>query len=294
VHLVSNGTMEIQGVLDGNGHGYSSHQSPASLIFEREISTGGGHGGSHGGVGDGLGDAQNGGPRRNDYKSTYGSIQNPVTMGSGGGKGCKSKGGGAGGAAIRLTVARKLIIGRRWEPEDKGKTYITMNGLDGSVGSERLSSHSCGWYCTRYVYHWSPGGGGGAGGSVFLEADSIEMTGRITARGGKGAPTNPLSPGQWRHHNNWQMESGCVSNPNGRNAANGHGGCGGGGRVAIHCKKLWDGNLPGSKNWNALDVMSSAQPDVHGYDGDKRPGGPGTLYYNCGKRRQELIVPYSA
>ena len=65
--------------------------------------------------------------------------------------------------------------------------------------------------------------------------------------------------------------------------------------MAIHCKKLWDGNLPGSKNWNALDVMSSAQPDVHGYDGGhKRPGGPGTLFYNCGKRRQELIVPYSA
>ena len=272
VHLLSNGTMEIRGVLDGNGRGYLSHQSPTELILDRPRSSGGGHGGSHGGVGDGL-------AAKNGYISTYGSIQNPTTKGSGGGRGVKDKGGGAGGAALRVTSAGKLIIGRRWVPGDKGKNYISMNGHPGRPGSERTQGST---------YRWSPGGGGGAGGSIFLEADSIEITGRITANGGQGAATNP------RTSSSWSIESGCDSNPNNRIHANGHGGCGGGGRIAIHCKKLWDGNLPQSKNWNALDVVSNAQPDVRGYAGNHvRPGGPGTLYYNCGKRLQELIIPYS-
>ena len=152
VHLTSNGSMEIQGILDGNGRGYPSHTSPPDLDFERPKSSGGGHGGSHGGVGDGLGD-------RNDYKSTYGSIRYPTTMGSGGGKGYFSRGGGSGGAAIRLTVAGKLTVGRRWETTDKSKIFITMNGNDSNAGYERRYNHGH-YHFTHYHYHWEPGGGG--------------------------------------------------------------------------------------------------------------------------------------
>ena len=45
----------------------------------------------------------------------------------------------------------------------------------------------------HYHYRWEPGGGGGAGGSVLIEADSIEMTGRIQQQ----AERAPLECPQW-------------------------------------------------------------------------------------------------
>ena len=134
---------------------------------------------------------------------------------------------------------------------------------------------------------------------MLLEADSIEMTGRISAAGGMGASGMP-STAPWDDARTWErpelkLAIGVSANPTSRADAYGHGGCGGGGRIAIHCNRIWDGNMPESENWNALDVFSSAQPDVQGYGfGHARPGGPGTLFYNCGRRRQELLIPYSA
>ena len=110
---------------------------------------------------------------------------------------------------------------------------------------------------------------------MLIEADSIEMTGRISAAGGQGASGMPSNgPRQHRGGDSYistpiELASGVSGNPTSRAGAYGHGGCGGGGRIAIHCNKIWDGNLPESENWNALDVFSSAQPDVQGCGGEE-------------------------
>jgi hypothetical protein len=107
-----------------------------------------GSGGGHGGAGGASASGAPGG-------ISYGSITQPVDLGSGGGNGSGTYLGGAtGGGAIRLTVGRKL----------------TLDGRIGSDGQAALQDDA----------------GGGAGGSVWVTAGVLEGAGLLTARGGNG------------------------------------------------------------------------------------------------------------
>lgn len=107
-----------------------------------------GSGGGHGGSGgscSGCGSCAGGG--------TYGSVILPSVAGSGGG--ICSHGtadiGGRGGSAVRLAHTFTIVEGT-----------VTMNGEDGMKG-----------------------GGGGAGGSVWLDGEFVEGWGKLVAQGGK-------------------------------------------------------------------------------------------------------------
>jgi hypothetical protein len=134
---------------------------PAGLItadgggFPRATGTGAGTNvasqGSGGGYGSVGGASSSGAPGG----ISYGSITQPVDLGSGGGNGSGTyPGGAAGGGAIRLTVGNKL----------------TLDGRIGSDGRAALQDDA----------------GGGAGGSVWLTAGILEGAGLLTARGGNG------------------------------------------------------------------------------------------------------------
>jgi hypothetical protein len=94
-----------------------------------------------------------GAANRSGYGGAYGSIQSPVTAGSGGGIGGSYANGGAGGGALRLAVAGTLAVNGR----------ITSAGKNGDVNS-----------------------GGGSGGSLWITAGTLAGSGTISANGGAG------------------------------------------------------------------------------------------------------------
>ncbi|HNT74405.1 MAG TPA: Ig-like domain-containing protein, partial [Anaerolineae bacterium] len=133
-----------------DGLGYASGAGPGAG------DTGGGPwnqggGGGHGGWGGaGTGDNPGGVP--------YGDVYRPSQMGSGGGR-SGSHLGGAGGGAIHLVVDALRLDGA-----------LSTNGLNAGYGG-------------------TVAGGGGAGGSLWIEAQTVTGTGLIHANGGAGGTT---------------------------------------------------------------------------------------------------------
>jgi hypothetical protein len=168
----------------------------------------GGAGGGHGGIGGRAGDGFNPGG------ATYGDAFAPVDLGSGGGPGRTAA--ASGGGAITLSVSDTL----RLDGE------ITANGANAPAGN-----------CFS-----APGGGGGAGGSIFITAQTITGTGAIRANGGMGG------------------DGGCFP------GVGDDGGGGAGGRIAV---------LYGIDGGFAGFTTSS----VNGAPGGGRTGAPGTMVF---------------
>ncbi|MFA6580146.1 MAG: fibronectin type III domain-containing protein, partial [Elusimicrobiota bacterium] len=134
---------------------------------------GGGYGGQ-GGVGGGWGTGSPGsaGP-------SYGSLTDPVDIGSGGGGGTRNElpgsgNGGAGGGAVLLTIGGQLILNGTVDADGaQGALTTTYGGGGGSGGSVNLSAanisgsgsvHSDGGSALAYQY----ASGGGGGGRISL------------------------------------------------------------------------------------------------------------------------------
>jgi hypothetical protein len=127
--------------LDGTG--FATGVGPGAGLSTNFVGSGAGYGGTGG-----ASSVLPGG-------GTYGSAQQPVYHGSGGGKGWQgTTGGGEGGGAIRFTVGGAL----------------TLNGRL-SAGGNAASQDD---------------GGGGSGGSVWLTAGALAGNGAIAADGGAG------------------------------------------------------------------------------------------------------------
>lgn len=105
------------------------------------------------GTGGGSHGGTGGAGRNSAGGGTFGSYREPVTPGSSGGKAANYSPGAAGGGALRLTVAQELVVNGRLS-------------ADGANAGEY--------------------GGGGAGGSLWIETDRLAGTGTISARGGAG------------------------------------------------------------------------------------------------------------
>jgi hypothetical protein len=114
---------------------------------------GGGGGGGHGGNGGNPQSIYAGGP-------SYGSVIEPVDLGSAGGAGFGGIG-GAGGGAIRLIANQVFLV----------NGLISANGASGAV-------------------HGYGASGGGAGGSIWITAGTLSGTGTINANGGIGPVVN--------------------------------------------------------------------------------------------------------
>jgi len=155
--------------LYGGGGGGKGAASQDDSNCDGDKLPGSGGGGAHATAG--INGGANDGTGGSGSLTLYGLANLSLfTMGSGGGgsggaeEGCTANGGqgGAGGGIIR--IAASTI--------DTGNGYIRANGNNGTQGPSSFS---------RY-------GGGGAGGSVYLEGETINMgstaTNRVTASGG--------------------------------------------------------------------------------------------------------------
>jgi len=157
-------TVALGGSITADGKGHSADSGPGAGEHDTVgnwPAYGGGAG--YGGVGGISSRLQAGG-------ATYGSITEPVDLGSGGGGGTNWGGpadGGAGGGAIRLTVGGTLTL----------EGSVTSDGAEGATIGNRA-------------------GGGGSGGSVYLAVGTLAGGGLISADGGAGGgPDNTKGGG---------------------------------------------------------------------------------------------------
>ena len=144
VAVLRNATIDATGLIAVDGKGFAVGTGPgAGLTTNSAIGSGAGYGGSGG-----ASSLLPGG-------GTYGSAQQPVDRGSGGGHGLGAYAGGSeGGGAIRFTVGGAL----------------TLNGRLSAGGDPALQDS----------------GGGGSGGSIWLTAGALAGAGVIAADGGAG------------------------------------------------------------------------------------------------------------
>jgi hypothetical protein len=155
ITALSNALIAANASINVDGLGYGSDAGPGA--GSQSSISGHGSGAGHGGAGQAsFNDYGTGGPS-DSYPGggTYGSATAPVTLGSGGGSPDYGGVGGAGGGAIRLTVAGALQ-------------------LDGAISANGLT--------TGVNYS-----GSGSGGSIWITADSLTGNGSVSALGGVAA-----------------------------------------------------------------------------------------------------------
>jgi len=143
VSVLGNAVIDTNGVVAVDGNGFAAGTGPGAGLTKNSIGSGAGYGGN-GGASSVLPGGTN-----------YGSMQEPVDRGSGGGLGYgAATGGSEGGGAIRLTVGGTL----------------TLNGSFSAEGKAGLQDNA----------------GGGSGGSVWLTVGALAGGGAIMADGGAG------------------------------------------------------------------------------------------------------------
>ncbi|HEY71208.1 MAG TPA: hypothetical protein G4O08_11560, partial [Anaerolineae bacterium] len=144
------------GVVSSDGRGYGSQSGPGAGKYSYDA---GASGAGHGGIG-GAGQGQPTGG------ASYGSLYQPVDLGSGGGtRYSETWCGGAGGGAIHLIASGVVTI----------DGALSANGGAGLAGDR--------------------GCGGGSGGSLWIEAGSLTGAGRISVDGGPGSGNSRLAGG---------------------------------------------------------------------------------------------------
>jgi hypothetical protein len=141
--VLNNVIVSAGGAIAVDGNGFSQGNGPGAGESVNELGSGAGYGG----VGGASATAPGG--------AIYGSAQQPVAQGSGGGFGWGTPfGGSEGGGAIRLNVGGTLVVDGQ----------LSANGDPG------LQDNS----------------GGGSGGSIWVTAGTLAGDGQITANGGEG------------------------------------------------------------------------------------------------------------
>jgi hypothetical protein len=141
--VFNNVNVESGGVIAVDGEGYPQGGGPGAGQSREEDGSGAGYGGAGGASATAPGGA------------SYGSINQPVDFGSGGGfGGGPLSGGSEGGGAIRLSVGG----------------ILTVDGQISADGEPGLQDNS----------------GGGSGGSIWVTAGTLAGIGQFTADGGAG------------------------------------------------------------------------------------------------------------
>ena len=242
--LLTANKMVVAGTISGEGKGATEG---AGLGAYLDTTLGVLAGGAHGGRGGKTPKAKFG-----VQSAPYGNYQKPTTQGSGGMKGYSSHGkafGGAGGAALKLTA---------WESFALDGT-INMNGKQGHKPNS----------------NYDKGGGGGSGGSVYIDAPLFSGSGTIHTDGGKATKGIPYSG------------STLVS------VISYSGGSGGGGRIAIYCTTDEFTGVLSSKG-GALDDLFYLNSMTEEYKKEtyKVLGSPGTIYHDCGDFKDTLTIDH--
>ena len=177
VNVLNNATVAQGGSINTDGRGYpiGNERGPGAGVQLDCCGSGGGHGGKGGTT---AGGAVGGAP--------YGSITEPLQLGSAGGS-ASGGAGPAGGGAIRLNIGNTLTIDGR----------VSVNGLNGTADNTGGGAGGSIYVTARTIAgtgsiladggggEWVDGGGGG-GGRIALHATTLAFTGEVFARGGGG------------------------------------------------------------------------------------------------------------
>ena len=180
---VNNLTVETDGVITANGQGYAPGTGPG--VGGNTINGLAG-GGGHGGQGGSSSSGNSGG-------ATYGDLSAPITLGSGGGNSGGESISGAGGGAIRLDVSGTLTINGTISADGNNSGTYWSAGAGGAGGSIWISANTMigngSITANGGVANcdpWCYRGGGGAGGRIAVEADNLAPTIQFSAQGGSG------------------------------------------------------------------------------------------------------------
>jgi hypothetical protein len=177
VNVTGNVLIENQGAISADARGYSAATEPGPGVG---VHFGwGGSGGGHGGLGGYSGSGAIGGVE-------YGSVLQPIMMGSQGGDSDVATG-TAGGGAIRLVVAGSLTVNGRLSADAAGSPPDNVGGgAGGSIWVTAGSVTGAGVISAN----GGPGewvdGGGGSGGRIALYYGNNTFSGTLTALGGGG------------------------------------------------------------------------------------------------------------
>ncbi|MBS1970375.1 MAG: hypothetical protein JSU04_08705 [Bdellovibrionales bacterium] len=174
--IINATTVTITGTMSADGQGYPSQSGTGAGAS----GTNGG-GGGHGGAGT-AGSSSLGG-------IAYGSISQPVTLGSGGGKAGSGSGlGGAGGGAIKLVVSGTLTVSGTLSANGKDGTmgYSAGGGAGGSIWITAGTLTGAGSILANGGSYGSGGGGGGGGGRIWTTYTTNSYTGSWATNGGTG------------------------------------------------------------------------------------------------------------
>ena len=194
--------------------------------------------------------------RTMDVGAVYGDLLRPAASGSGGGSGkygSKLTLGGAGGGIINLTLTGELSLG--------SGASIAANGSPGNAGTPQSGRGGT----TQPL----SGGGGGFGGSVLVVSASVSGSGRIEATGGNGGA-------RARHYHVDRYDSYYHVNRYGSG-----GGCGGGGRIAVHASSELSGEITMKATGGAPGQSGGASAEV---------GAPGTVYSSVAGGSRSLVL----
>ena len=159
-----NVTVDEGAIISAGGRGYSGSSGPGAGGDASTSNERGGGGGGHGGYGSAGVYGPGGGAGAGG--GVYGSVFEPVALGSGGGRGTRygcTVAGGSGGGAIKLVISDTLT----------NNGVISADGSAGIRGCDYNAANS----------------GGGSGGSIWIDTDILEGSGSITANGGNSGNT---------------------------------------------------------------------------------------------------------
>ncbi|MBL9138346.1 MAG: hypothetical protein JNK85_20925, partial [Verrucomicrobiales bacterium] len=178
VHATGNVTVGADAAITVDGRGYSASTEPGPGAGEKL--SWGGSGAGHGGLG-GVSASGAGGGKH------YGSILQPIALGSQGGA-SDSGSGSAGGGTVHLEVDGTLTVNGRISANGLAcQVNNAGGGAGGSLWLRASTLSGAGWIeANGGAGEWVDGGGG-SGGRIALYYTAESFTGRITAIGGGGS-----------------------------------------------------------------------------------------------------------
>ncbi|MFZ4575409.1 MAG: hypothetical protein ACOYN0_13500, partial [Phycisphaerales bacterium] len=180
--LTVTGSVEVEGGspasrIDLDGRGFGPGQGPGAGENSNNGGLGGG-GGGHGGRGADSQSTFAGGAQ-------YGSVTQPIALGSGGGSYVGNPA-GSGGGAVRLIVGNTLLI--HGSITCNGTSGVSASG-SGSGGSVWITTNSLagGGLIAANGGDGAGGWGGGSGGRIAVYSNSSTFTGTLRATGGSSS-----------------------------------------------------------------------------------------------------------
>ena len=181
ITVTGNTTISASGKIDVTGRGYQFGYGTGTYTASYGYDRPGGSYGGEGGAGKVMYDA---------HGSTYGSITEPVDLGSAGGRyntSIVNYPPGTGGGAIRLNISGTLT--NNGQIIANGGNYtVTTSGTGGSGGSVYITTGTLNGNGT-IVSNGGNGdstGGGGGGGRIAVYYSTSNYSGTYTAYGGSG------------------------------------------------------------------------------------------------------------